>query len=58
MAVEAGMPVSRLRSSRYRRLHWGLYVTADTPDTLQLRCAAALLLAPEPAAVSHTSALR
>lgn len=57
MAVEAGVPVSRLRSSVYRRLYWGLYVTADTPDTLHLRCAAALLLVPKKAAVSHTSAL-
>lgn len=51
------MPVSRLLSSQYRRLHWGLYVTSETADTLELRSAAALLLVPQGSAISHSSAL-
>jgi hypothetical protein len=57
MAREAGVAASRLRRNRFRRVLRGVYVTADTPDSLWLRCAAAGLLLPEQAAFSHTTAL-
>lgn len=57
MAHEARVPVSRLRSSVFRRLYRGVYVTADTADSLRLRCAAVGLLMPDGAAFSHATSL-
>jgi hypothetical protein len=55
-AAQAGVAASRLRSSRFTRILRGVYITSDTPVTLEHRCSAALLLAPPGSAVSgHTA---
>ena len=56
-AEAAGVPARRLRNSGFRRLARGVYATADTPDSIDLNCRAALLCMPEGSVISHWSAL-
>jgi very-short-patch-repair endonuclease len=56
-AEAAGVPARRLRNAGFRRLARGVYATSDAPDTLDLRCRAALLCMPEGSVISHWSAL-
>ena len=57
-AADAGVPVGRLRSSRYRRLFRGVYIASDRPLDLRVWLTAALLVLPADAVVSHTTAMR
>ncbi len=57
MAERAGVPSRRLRNSSYRRVYRDVYVVATEPDTLRLRCQAALLTVPPGSALSHESVL-
>ncbi len=57
-AVRAGVPPSILRTSRFRRIFRGVYVSADVPDSPFVRAEAALVLHPPTAFVSHTTAAR
>lgn len=56
-AEAAGVPSRRLRNAGFRRLARGVYATADTPDTMDVRCRAALLAMPDGSLISHWSAL-
>lgn len=53
-----GLSVDVLRGKRFRRLHPGVYACADLALTLPLRVAAARLLLPADAVVSHITALQ
>ncbi len=55
-AVSAGVHPRILRTSRFRRIFRGVFVSAGVPDTPSLRAEAALLLHPPSAFVSHTTA--
>ena len=56
-AVQAGVPPSRLRGSRFTRIVRGVYITSDTPVTLEHRGAAALLITPPGSALSTQTAV-
>lgn len=55
-ALRAGITKGDLRSARYRQVFRGVHVGAGTEDSLELRARAALVLHPEGASVSHTTA--
>lgn len=55
-AVRAGVPAKILRTSLFKKIFRGVYVSADVPDSPFLRAEAALLLHPPQAFVSHTTA--
>jgi hypothetical protein len=55
-ALAAGISPGRLRGPRYRSLFHGVYVRADVPDSLELRCDALRLVLPPTAVFSHRTA--
>lgn len=55
-AYGAGLSHHHLRSRRVRRLFHDVYVCADVPDSLELLCDAAVLVAPAGAVFSHGTA--
>lgn len=55
-AVRAGVPPSILRTSRFRRIFRGVYVSADVPESPFVRIEAALVLHPPSAFASHSTA--
>lgn len=57
-AVRAGLPPSVLRTSRFRRIFRGVYISAPVSDSPLLRAEAALVIHPAGAFASHTSAAR
>jgi hypothetical protein len=57
-ALALGLTPSALHGQRFRRLFDGVHVTATTPMTLQLWIAAARLVVPPDAVVSHLTRLR
>ena len=57
-AAGAGLSAKVLRGRRFRRLFRGVYVVATVEPTLRTWIAAALLLLPADAVVSHLTALR
>lgn len=57
-AVAAGVDPKVLRTSRFRRIFRGVYVSAATPDSPLLRTQAAPAIHPSSAYASHTSAAR
>ena len=56
-ALELGVTDKVLRGPRVRRVLRGVYVAADVPDSLQLRCEAAGLVIPRGAALSHETSV-
>lgn len=57
-AFAAGLGRRALQGPQFVRLFRGVYRTADTEETLDLRVRAALLVLPSDAALSHQTALR
>ena len=57
-AVRAGVPPSVLRTSRFRRIFRGVFISAEVPDSPFVRAEAALVLHPPTAFASHTTAAR
>lgn len=57
-AVAAGVDPKVLRTSRFRRIFRGFYVSAGAPDHPLVRTRAALVIHPASAYASHTSAAR
>ncbi len=57
-ALRLGLSDGSLRGRRFVRLHEGVYRTAQTEPTLELRLQAARLTLPEHVAVSHITSLR
>lgn len=57
-AIEEGVGRRRLRTAEFRPIFHGVYISSLIPDTLVVRCKAALLVAPEHAVISHESAAR
>ena len=57
-AVRAGVPPKVLRTSLFRRIFRGVYISAEVPDSPFVRAEAALVLHPPSAYVSHTTAAR
>jgi hypothetical protein len=55
-ARRLGLPADSLRSGRFRRVFRSVYASADVPDTLSVRLAAARLILPETAVFSHQTA--
>lgn len=55
-ALAAGVTKGDLRSGRFRQVFRGVHVDAGVEDSLDLRARAALLLHPEGACLSHTTA--
>src|SRR4051812_4443607 len=56
MARAVGLTAKQLRSSAWRQLLRGVYVSADVTDSLELRCAAVTLVLPPDAVVGYTAA--
>jgi hypothetical protein len=56
-AAEAGVGRRALQGPGYASVHHGVFRTAETPDSLDLRVRGALLVLPDDAALSHQSAL-
>lgn len=57
-AVRAGVDPNILRTSLFRRIFRGVYISAEVPDSPFVRTQAALTLHPPTAFASHTSAAR
>lgn len=57
-ALTLGLTDGSLRGRRFVRLHEGVYRTAQTEPTLELRLQAARLCLPDAVAVSHVTSLR
>jgi very-short-patch-repair endonuclease len=57
-AVKAGVDPKILRTSLFRRIFRGVYISAKVPDSPFVRTQAALVLHPPAAYASHTSAAR
>ncbi|QWC86274.1 hypothetical protein KLP28_06150 [Nocardioidaceae bacterium] len=57
-ALAAGVPASLLRGSRFRKIFRGVYVDAAVMASTRERTEAALLIFPDSARASHTSAAR
>ncbi len=57
-ATAAGIEPGHLRSPRFRRLLRGVYIASDVSCDLSVWIAAALLVLPPDAVVSHTTAMR
>jgi hypothetical protein len=57
-ARAAGLTDRVLGGPRYRKVFTGVYVSSSIPDTLVVRCKAALKVAPDDAVVSHHTAAR
>jgi very-short-patch-repair endonuclease len=55
-AVRAGIDPRVLRTSRFRRIFRGVYISGEIPDSVQVRAEAAFVIHPEGAFVSHTTA--
>jgi hypothetical protein len=55
-ARRAGLPVSQLRSARFRRLFHDVYVSADTPLSASVLAKAALSISPVGSHASHHTA--
>jgi very-short-patch-repair endonuclease len=55
-AVRAGIDPKILRTSRFRRIFRGVYISGDVPDSVQVRAEAAFVIHPPEAFVSHTTA--
>ena len=56
-AARLGVSGDVLAGQRFRRLHRGVYVRADVPDTIPLRVDAVRLLVPSAVASHHTAAI-
>lgn len=54
----AGIPDRQLAGAAYRLIFPGVHVASEVPDTLVLRCRAALLVAPAGGVLSHHTAAR
>ncbi|MGH3390137.1 MAG: hypothetical protein ACRDOO_14815 [Actinomadura sp.] len=57
-AARFGVTHRRLAGKRFRRIFHRVYVSADVPDSVELRCQAALLLVPHGAVFCGTTAAR
>lgn len=57
-ALRSGLSDADLVGGGYRQLFWGVYVSAEVPESLALRARAALMISPEGAVVSHHTAAR
>jgi len=57
-ARRAGIPMRALKSARFRKLFYDVYVSSDVPVTLSLRASAVLGISPFGSHVSHQSAAR
>jgi hypothetical protein len=57
-ALRLGLTYRELRSGRFRRIFRDVYVVAAVPDSLELRCSAALLIMPAGAVFCGVTAAR
>lgn len=58
IAHAAGISDDELAGPAYRQLFWGVHIGSFVPITRRVRAAAALLIAPSDAAISHMTAAR